>query len=178
MDDETTAELVALARGGSQEAWNALVRRFASLVLAISRRYRLSPSDVEDVYQTVWLKLAENLDAIREPERLAGWLAATTRNAALRVARRPNASALEEHAPGDESVEDSVVDAARLVALLECLDRIKEGCRRLLRYIFLDGLSYAKIAKLLDMAVGSIGPTRQRCLTELRGEIGDWLGDD
>jgi len=68
-------DLVARARIGDQQAWNALVDRYAPLTWSICRRYRLSDADAEDVSQTVWLQLADHLDAIREPAALPGWLA-------------------------------------------------------------------------------------------------------
>ena len=81
-------DLVHDAQGGDQAAWNALVDRFLPLVTAVVRRFRLSPADADDVNQTVWLRLVEHLDEIREPRAVPGWLVTTTRNEALRVIRR------------------------------------------------------------------------------------------
>ena len=87
---------------GDQRAWDELVGRFGGLVWSIARGYRLGAL-TDDVVQTVWLRLAENCDRIREPERLAAWLATTTRNEALRVskkqARARSASATSPKAP-------------------------------------------------------------------------------
>ena len=85
MDDQTTAELVHAARAGDAEAWNDLVRRFLPLVRAVINRVRLSPADAADVNQTVWLRLVEHLDDLREPRALPGWLATTARREALRA---------------------------------------------------------------------------------------------
>src|SRR3954468_10243376 len=81
-------ELVQSARSGDSGAWDALVDRYLPLVSAIIRRLRLSAADADDVNQTVWLRLVENLDAIREPKALPGWLATTARNEGLRIIRR------------------------------------------------------------------------------------------
>ena len=73
------------AIGGSNDAWSALVQRFAPLVAVVAQRHRLSHSDSDDVAQTVWLRLVEHLADLREPRALPGWIVTTTRNEALRV---------------------------------------------------------------------------------------------
>ena len=83
--DTTLPELVAAAVGGSGAAWTALIARFAPLVAAMTHRYHLTPSDADDVAQTVWLRLVEHLKDLREPRALPGWIRTTTRNEALRV---------------------------------------------------------------------------------------------
>src|ERR1044072_2874657 len=75
------------ARAGDADAWDALVELFLPLVTAVIRRLRLSASDADDVNQTVWLRLVEHLDALREPKALPGWLATTARNEGLRAIR-------------------------------------------------------------------------------------------
>src|SRR3954468_5004445 len=82
-------ELVHAAADGDQEAWDALVDRFAGLVWSIARAHRLSAADAADVSQTTWLRLVEHLGRIRDPERVGAWLAATARHEGLRVIRPP-----------------------------------------------------------------------------------------
>ena len=79
------AELLQAAARGDQQAWDRLVDRYMSLVISVIRRYRLSDKDAEDVSQTVWLRLVEYIDRIREPRALPGWIATTTKNEALRL---------------------------------------------------------------------------------------------
>jgi DNA-directed RNA polymerase specialized sigma24 family protein len=81
-------ELVALTARGDQDAWNALVDRYARLVWSICRRHRLSDADVEDVSQTVWLQLVQQLDELRDARALPGWLATTTHRERIRVSRQ------------------------------------------------------------------------------------------
>lgn len=170
--------LVSAAAGGDQQAWDALVDEFASLVWNVARAHRLSHADAADVSQTVWLRLVEHLGRLRDPERVAGWLATTARNECLAVLRRGGREAL----PGDETPAGSgpAVPAADLrllteerdTALWQAYSRISQRCQALLRLVLADPpLGYDEISALLDMPTGSIGPTRGRCLRELRRQL-------
>ena len=91
-DDPAVTDLVTRARDGDQQAWDALVERHAPLIWSICRRYRLGGADAEDAAQAVWLRLVGQLDKIRDPAAIAGWLATTTRRECckvLRAAHRP-----------------------------------------------------------------------------------------
>ena len=92
-DDPLVTHLVTRARGGDKRAWDALVERYAPLIWSICRKYRLSRDDANDVGQSVWLRLVDQLDKIRDPAALAGWLATTTRRECGRLVRAG-------HAPG------------------------------------------------------------------------------
>ncbi len=81
----SVTELVRLAADADQAAWRELVRRYRTLVWAVAREHRLDASDAADVSQATWLTLAEQLPRLREPERLAGWLATTARRESLRI---------------------------------------------------------------------------------------------
>src|SRR3954453_8337807 len=81
------SELVAAAAAGDESAWHRIVDTYLPLVRHITRRYRLSDREAEDVSQTTWLRLVEKIDSIREPRALPGWIATTTRNESLRVLR-------------------------------------------------------------------------------------------
>jgi RNA polymerase sigma factor (sigma-70 family) len=80
-------QLVQAAREGESDAWTAIIQRYAELIRSVARRYRLSPADTEDVSQLVWLKLFDHIDRIREPRALPGWIATTTANASLSIAK-------------------------------------------------------------------------------------------
>ena len=86
-DDPSVIALVARVGDGDQEAWNELVERYAPLVWSICVRYRLSRQDIDDVGQSVWLLLVEQIGKLREPAALPGWLATTTRRECLRILR-------------------------------------------------------------------------------------------
>jgi RNA polymerase sigma factor (sigma-70 family) len=166
--------LIRAANGGDGAAWEAIVDRFAGLVWATTRAYRLSPTDAADVTQTTWLRLVENLDRINDPERLGGWLATTARRECLRHMRlRSHELATGEdsvfEAPSEDRVEQRVMIRERNAALRRALARISERCQTLLRLLAgPESFSYEEIAAALDMPIGAIGPTRARCLDQLR----------
>lgn len=173
-----TASRTALlegARRGEQAAWDDLVSDFSSLVWSIARGYRLPDEDAADAVQMTWLRLVENLDRIRDAERLPGWLATTARRECLQVLRRSG----REIPTFDDAPQLAVdpappVDTALLLderdrAVWSALSVLGERCRRLLRVLMASPPpSYREVSDALDMPVGSIGPTRQRCLEDLR----------
>ncbi len=87
-DDPVVTGLVTRARNGERQAWDALVERYAPLIWSICRRHRLDAADAQDAAQNVWLKLVDQLDKIRDPAALPGWLATTRRECAASCARR------------------------------------------------------------------------------------------
>ena len=187
MDDRTTAELVHAARAGDAEAWNDLVRRFLPLVRAVINRVRMSPADAADVNQTVWLRLVEHLDDLRDARALPGWLATTARREALRaieVKQRtipvdPQESGLERIAsPGE--IDDLVLAAERAQAVRDGLAELPAQRRQLLQLLVAEPpLSYEEISRTLGIPIGSIGPTRARALAQLRNTraMRAWSGD-
>src|SRR5260370_4532613 len=78
-DAATVSTLVQASAKGDEAAWNELVRRYAPLVLAVTRSYQLARADIQDVSQTLWLRLVEHRAGLREPEALPGWLVTTGR---------------------------------------------------------------------------------------------------
>src|ERR1700733_8717822 len=83
-DASDVGRLVKERASGSADAWSELVQRYAPLVMSVIRGYRLTAADAQDVSQTVWLRLVENLSSLREPEALPGWLATTTQRECVR----------------------------------------------------------------------------------------------
>lgn len=172
-DPEATAELVKRAAAGEREAWNALVRRFNGLIWTIVRQHRLSLEDAQDAAQVVWLRLLESLGSLREPSRVGAWLATTTRHECLRLIRLRRRTL---PAPDDllESRVDPVTSPEEIVTardhqrtVFAAVRSLGARCQQLLELSAFK-LRYQEIAELLDMPVGSIGPTRMRCLEQLR----------
>jgi RNA polymerase sigma factor (sigma-70 family) len=170
----TLEELVRAAAEGDSSAWEAIVDRFGGLVWATARAHRLSQSDASDVAQTTWLRLVENLDRIREPERVGAWLATTARRESLRMIRLRAREVASEDGDIFESVsadapELAVLRTERDSALWRAFQQISDRCQALLRMLVSEEEpSYEAIGAALDMPVGAIGPTRMRCLDKLR----------
>ncbi|MFP5346146.1 MAG: RNA polymerase sigma factor [Actinomycetes bacterium] len=180
--DSPVADLVRRARDGEQDAWNGLVDRYLPLGLSVARRYGLSGSDAEDVLQTLWLRLVEHLDKIREPEALPGWIATTARNECMRLLRgrqrtatfdplddRTYPARVEDDLRVEEHVVDSMGRSDRHQALLQAFAALPDHQRSLLTLLLADPpLSYTEISGRLGIPIGSIGPTRARALQRLR----------
>ena len=168
--------LVASAREGDQGAWNAIVERFLPLVCALVRRHRLNDADGDDVCQTVWLRLVEHLDALREPDALPGWISTTTRNECLRLLaarkRMTPVDPMDSGSLGGVAEDVSGVDLVAIEerhALREALAELPAGRRELLLMLLADPpIPYVEISERLGIPVGSIGPTRARALDQLR----------
>jgi RNA polymerase sigma factor (sigma-70 family) len=171
--------LVVAAAAGDQRCWDELVDRFGGLVWHVVRAYRLGDADSADVVQTVWLRLVESLSRLREPAAVGGWLATTARNESLRVLRRKGREVVDDgtallDTPADEVDSPEVVTERSAVrgVVATALDTLSERCRSLLRALaYSPDSSYQEISAALGMPVGSIGPTRSRCLEHLRREL-------
>ena len=169
-------ELVAAALAGNRTAWDTLVQRFAPLVTSVTRRFGLTPSDADDVRQNVWLHLVEHLADLREPRALPGWIATTARREALRIlsGRRR----VEVVDPQTDTRLDTVTTiepdanllrAERRQAVHAGLAELHAPQRDLLQLTVADtDNSYRQISRRLGIPIGSIGPTRARCLHKLR----------
>jgi RNA polymerase sigma factor (sigma-70 family) len=176
-DDSVVIGLVACARDGDVRAWDALVERYAPLIGSICRKYRLGHADADDVSQSVWLHLVGQLDKIREPAALAGWLATTTRRECVRLVRAAHGPHAVVYALDAENLADERADAAeqevlaaeRHAALRAAFGHLPPDCQRLVAELTADPPApYAEISTRLAMPVGSIGPTRSRCLDRMR----------
>ncbi|GAA3926271.1 hypothetical protein GCM10023085_04470 [Actinomadura viridis] len=172
------ARLVARARAGDGAAWARLVERYSGLLWSIARSYRLGEADAGDVVQTTWLRLVERIDRIERPDAVGSWLVVTARRESLRAARR--ASARTGSAPGRAGdvggaavpappatrPEEVALARERLGQVAAALEALPRRCQSLLRLAAL-APSHAELAAALGIPVGSIGPTRARCLDRL-----------
>ena len=175
--------LVAGAAGGDEICWERLVARLTPLVCGVARSYRLSPSDTEDVCQATWCALVTHISALRDPERLPGWLATTARRESLRALERarrqvPHGDDLPEPQVAEPSADEHLLRHERDVALWAAVARLRHSDQRLLQMLVArEGTgrepSYREIADTLGVAVGSVGPTRGRALQRLRGALRD-----
>jgi RNA polymerase sigma factor (sigma-70 family) len=176
MPDFDPAAALAAAARGDQLAWESIVAAYAGLVWSVARSYRLGPADAADVFQGTWLRLVEHLDDIREGERLGGWLATTARREALGLLRRARRDLPVEDVdamtgPADQATgpaDEELLRSEGQRELWAAFGRLSGSCQRLLRLLFGDPpAAYQDISAALEMPVGSIGPTRSRCLANL-----------
>jgi RNA polymerase sigma factor (sigma-70 family) len=171
---------VQSARQGNAQAWRDLVDGHSGLVWSVIRRFRLDTETSKDVFQTVWLRLAEHLDQIREPDRLASWLGQTTRNECVGVLRQRDRLMVHDDAgslgqPLDVEVSlfprpgDALETEELRRAVAAAYHHLGRRCQELLAFLVADPpVSYVEISERMGMPVGSIGPTRARCLEALR----------
>lgn len=176
---EPVEDLIAAAGRGDDDAWAALVARYTPLVWGITNRFRLDRADAADVNQTVWLRVVEHLHRLREPAALPMWIARTAHHECLQVLRTSNRlrsfdpfvdTGHPNHPPADDAaVEAEVLRAERRQALRDGFAQLPARCQRLISLLLQDPpVSYGQISGELGVPVGSIGPTRSRCLDKLR----------
>lgn len=166
--------LAAAALAGDRSGWERLVDRLRVAAWSATGTAGLSMEDRKDAFAATFFKLYEHLGAVQEPARLHGWVATTARREALKLAkarRRETAVDLLDVHLGlvDDRSDERLLDEELLAALRAGFARLSESCQRLLRLLSADPpVPYLDIATRLQMKIGSIGPTRQRCLGHLR----------
>lgn len=152
-----------------------LVRRATPLLWHVARGFRLDAGTAEDVVQNTLLALVRHGDSIAEPHAVLRWLIVTAKREAIRAAQLKDRAELVEDpglslvAPESDNPEPSMLANATQQALWRNIAQLSERCQRLLRVIaFAERPDYAALSSALGMPVGSIGPTRGRCLAKLR----------
>jgi len=189
-DYPPVTDLVTRARLGDKEAWDAIVERYAPLIWSICRQYRLDDADAQDVGQMVWLQLVDHLDDLRDPAAMPGWLATTTRRQCLRLQQTaarfkqvtgPLADADNMADTETVKAEHELLLAERHAALRAAMSDLPPAYRELMVLLTAEPpVSYAEISARLGIPIGSIGPSRSRCLARLRRHpaIADLIDDD
>jgi RNA polymerase sigma factor (sigma-70 family) len=175
-DTLDVARLVRRAAEGEQWAWERLVDQYERLIWAITRDFKLAESDAADVFQVTWLRLFEHINRLKSPDRVGSWLAATARNECLhslavrkKVVLGHDDLALEASAAPEPDIDESLLADERAQMVREALSCLPSRWQRLLALLMADPpVSYAEISDQLGLPVGSIGPTRNRCLARLR----------
>jgi RNA polymerase sigma factor (sigma-70 family) len=166
------APVLEAAAAGDHQAWETLIHQFSGLITSVTWSYHLTPADAADVAQSVWLSLFENIGRIREPQALAGWIRTVAQNACRRLLRRagrelPTIDVDMTEPP--EPIEDKLLEAQRKAALARALETLPVRQRSLMQVLIQDPApSYEAASTMLGMAIGSVGPTRQRSIDRLR----------
>jgi RNA polymerase sigma factor (sigma-70 family) len=175
-DDPFVADLVTRARKGDQQAWDSLVERYAPLIWSICRHYRLDRADAEDVGQRIWLQFVNHLGAIRDPAAVPGWLTTTTKRECGRVVRATRgpqaAGQLLDESVADRqttTAEQELLAAERHAALNQAFTCLSPSRQQLMAMLIEDPpVPYTEISARLGIPVSSIGPTRRRCMDQIR----------
>lgn len=173
-------DLILGCKRGQARAWQRVLDRYERLVFSIPRSYGLSREDAADITQLTFTILVQSLDTLTEDSNLGAWLAT--------VARRHTWRLMERGRRESTGREEDLAESATLFGgekpterwelmdwLQQGLSKVGDPCRRLLVALYFDEQqpSYAEIAERLDMPVGSIGPTRARCLQRMRRVLGE-----
>ena len=165
--------LIAAARRGDSGAWERLIDAFSPMMRAVARSFRLAPSDVDDVVQETWIALHANIDSLRNPAAVPAWLATTVRRRSLGLLR----AAKHEHAAHDVAVavadhqtpEHVVLESECHAVFLRAVSSLPQRQRRVVTALAVrPDLDYQGLATLLQMPIGSLGPTRARGLASLQ----------
>jgi RNA polymerase sigma factor (sigma-70 family) len=168
--------LVRRAGTGDTRAWERLIDKYGRLVWSITREFKLIESDAADVFQTTWMRLIEHIDRLEHPDRVGSWLAATARNECLRclaahkrLVLAHEDVALDGPAEHGADIDEGLLAAERAEVVRAAMANLPKRWQRLMELLMADPpASYAQISDELGLPVGSIGPTRGRCLARLR----------
>ena len=174
--DLDLARMVRRAADGDPSAWRGLVDKYGRLIWSITKDYKLVESDAADVFQITWMKLLEHINRIDRPDRVASWLATTARNECVRclTARKRLVVAhedvlLDHLAEPGADVDEDLLAQERAEGVRAAMELLPWRWRRLMELLMSDPpVSYAEISDELGLPIGSIGPTRSRCLARLR----------
>jgi RNA polymerase sigma factor (sigma-70 family) len=176
LDTPDIAGLVRGAAAGDRRAWERLIDQYSRLIWSVTGEFRLGESDAADVSQITWMRLLEHIDRIEYPDRVGSWLAATARNECLRslaahkkVVLSADDAELSEAVAHEPEIDARLLADERAQVVRDALSRLPRRWQRLLEMLMADPpVSYAEISDQLDLPIGSIGPTRGRCLARLR----------
>jgi RNA polymerase sigma factor (sigma-70 family) len=183
-------ELIRKCLGGSQEAWSALIDKYANLIYSIPLKYGASRDQAADIFQAVCLDLYQELDRLRDYGALRHWIARITANKCFHWKRRQG----REVAVGMEDIENlgypagggsgaapslppdalrTLEEAEREQSIREAIRELPERCREMVRLLFFEDppIPYEEVARQLGLAKGSIGFIRQRCLRKLERSL-------
>jgi RNA polymerase sigma factor (sigma-70 family) len=171
--DRELAAIVSAAAAGDAAALRSLVDRFDRALRSVTRLYRLSQWDADDIIQTTWLAFLEHGRTLREPAAVSGWLMTTARRQSLRLLqRRMREQPTDDPTLGDNldgDPHDELLAAEQRAALLGALEELPLRKRRLMTLLVAKpDMSYEEVGQTLGMPIGSIGPTRLRSISHLR----------
>jgi len=176
--------LVKECLSGNRKAWEILVERYSRLIYSIALRRGLGEEDAADVFQTVCVKLLANLEKLKNDQHLIGWMITTAKYECSHLLRQKyrqhtslsqdtGNSKLENIVAEDELPMDQIIQLQEEDMVRQAVEELGPRCQQLINMLYLSTppLSYAEVAAQLDVPVGSIGPTRARCLKTLKDKL-------
>jgi RNA polymerase sigma factor (sigma-70 family) len=162
---------------GNQEAWTALIEKYKNLIFSIPIKFGLSREDAADVFQIVSIELLTGLHNLREPKALPKWLMQTSYHQCLRLKKDrlnllDDAQGIEERLETnpEELPEAMFHQVQREQSVREAIAALPARCNQMVAMLFFEDppRPYEDVAKQLQLATGSIGFIRGRCLKKLR----------
>lgn len=177
--DSIDARLVRQCLEGDQDAWSSLLERYKRLIYSIPVKYGLTQPEATDVFQDVCVELLAELPRLREPRALPKWLSQVTAHKCAQLKRLANrqpsgvTDTIEDVADSGDLTEQVLLDVEREQALRDAVAALPPRCRQLIHALFYEmpAKPYREIARELNLACGSIGFIRGRCLGRLRTEL-------
>lgn len=176
----TDEELVEACRRGDESAWEIIITKYQNMLFSIPRRAGLSMDLASDVLQDVFITLYEKLDTLEQPQFLRAWLTTTTRHKTIHLIQRESRGKprsideIQEETffefPDKAPLQDEVlINLEKELQIETAMALMDERCRRLISMLYLETeqIPYAEISAILEIPLGSIGPTRARCLQKL-----------
>ena len=184
---ESLADLVTASLAGDTAAWQRLVQRLERVVWKAVNMMTTDDAARQDAFAATWLRLVERLDTIREPEKLPGWLTTTATNEVRQLMRHRSRhhvhvdwsapsgvfGLLTEAGATDGDHERELVRAETRRTVRRAFATLDDDCRELLALLVLSDppISYKEASELLGRPIGSLGPSRNRCLQKLRATL-------
>lgn len=162
---------------GNQDAWSALIEKYKNLIFSIPIKFGLSRDDAGDIFQAVCVELLTGLPRLREPKALPKWLMQTSYHQCLRwkthrmdLADDTQGMESEQQPSPEELPEQILYQVQREQSVREAVSALPGRCNRMVAMLFFEDppRPYDEVARELQLATGSIGFTRGRCLKKLR----------
>jgi RNA polymerase sigma factor (sigma-70 family) len=175
------ATLVKQCLSGREEAWSQLIDKYKALIYSIPVKYGLPTQEAADVFQSTCMELLMRLHELRDPRALPKWLIQVAHHKCYHWKKQQQRLVSrdgEEEFPEPEVppvAEEFIKQAQEEQMLREAMANLAPRCRRLVEMLFFESPSrpYAEVASELNLAVGSIGLTRQKCIESLRKQLND-----
>jgi len=179
VEHATDNELVLRARSGEKEAYGQLVTRYQGHVYGLAYSFVSNWAEAQDITQETFIRAYMNLDQLRDPNRFAAWLRRVTFGVAMNWLKtfRPGLfRQLEGHVDLEygeipdfcTSPCENVQKKELAEAVLEAIASLPPKYRVPLTMFHLNGLSYKKVAKFLDIPIGTVKTVIHRAKKKLK----------